>query len=217
MYSDPVQRIVTSFHDHASMDPDGELLDRAGLSDDDLAEIADVMRALQAWKAEEARASKASSDYMELSERDMQALRLVMGGARIGAVVTPAMVAEYLGLTSAAVTKMLDRLQTGGHVVRSAHPSDRRGVALTVTPSTQQSARGHVGVQHAGRFAAAARLSSAERRVVTRFLADLAQRSADGPDGTGHDEPTGGRPDESDHGRQHEPTGGRPDADGIDR
>ncbi|MGC5617298.1 MarR family winged helix-turn-helix transcriptional regulator [Georgenia sp. Z1491] len=194
MLSEPVRRIVHSFHDHASMDPDGSLLDLDGLSETDLAEIGEVMRALQAWKGEEARQAKASSDYMALSERDMQALRLVMGGARIDALVTPAMVAEYLGLTSAAVTKLLDRLQSGGHVVRTPHPTDRRGVVLTVTPETRQSARGHVGVQHARRFAAAARVSSAERRAVTHFLLDLASHPGDDP----RDGPDGARPEATD-------------------
>ena len=173
MHSPEVQEIVDSLHDHSVMDPDGSLLDKSGLSAEELAQISQVMQALRAWKAEEARQSKASSDYMELSERDMRALRFLIAGSRAGRLVTPAMLADYLGVTSAAVTKLLDRLEAGDHLIRAPHPADRRAIVLTVTPHTRQSARSQVGVSHARRFAAAARLAPAERDAVIRFLQEL--------------------------------------------
>lgn len=179
MYSPDVQRIVESLHEHALMDPGGTLLDRTGLGPADLDGIKQVLDALRAWKAEEARQSRASSEYMALPERDMHAVRFIIGGERAGIVVTPAMVAEYLGITSAAITKMVDRLHARGHIDRSAHPRDRRAVALRVTSHTRESARSEVGVKHARRFAAAARLTATERRIVTRFLTDLAAPPAD--------------------------------------
>jgi len=177
MHSLEVQRVVSALHDAATMDPEGTLLERGRLTPAEVAEITEVMEALRAWKDEESRQNKASSDYMALSERDMRALRFIMAGARSHTVVTPAMVAEYVGITSAAVTKMLDRLQAAGHIERAPHPSDRRAIALSVTPHTRASARSQVGVLHARRFAAAARLSPAERRAVIRFLTDLAEGS----------------------------------------
>ena len=175
MYSNEVQSIVSTLHDHSVMDPQGTLLDKTGLTPADLSEISGVMEALRVWKTAEARQSKASSAYMELSERDMRALRFILAGARAEILVTPAMVAEYLDVTSAAVTKLLDRLAAGEHVVRSPHPSDRRAIVLSVTPHTRENARSHVGVPHARRFAAAARLSSDERQAVIRFLTDLSE------------------------------------------
>lgn len=175
MSSPEVQEIVASMHDHAVMDPDGSLLDKTGLPEEELAEISQVMAALRTWKTEEARQSKASSEYMALSERDMHALRFIMAGARAGKLVTPAMLADYLGITSAAVTKLLDRLQAGDHLHRSPHPADRRAIVLTVTPHTRESARSQVGASHARRFAAAARLAPDERKAVIRFLTDLSE------------------------------------------
>ena len=174
MHSSDVQRIIESLHDPALMDPRGTLLDRTGLEADDVETIKQVLDALREWKAEEARQSRASSEYMALPERDMRALRFIIGGERAGIVVTPAMVGEYLGITSAAITKMVDRLHARGHLVRAPHPTDRRAIALRATPHTRESARSQVGVQHARRFAAVARLTAGERSIVTRFLTDLA-------------------------------------------
>lgn len=174
MFSPDVQRIVDTMHDHASMDPTGSLLNKSGLTAHDLDEISRVMAALREWKTEETRQSKISSEYMKLGEREMQALRFIIAGSRINHLVTPVMVGEYLGLTSAGITKLIDRLQKAGHLERSPHPRDRRAIVLTVTPHTRQSARSQVGVLHARRFAAAARLTSAQRQTVIGFLHDLA-------------------------------------------
>lgn len=177
--SEAVTRIVQSMHDRAAMDPDGALIDTSGYSADELAEIREVMDAMRAWNDEEARQRKASSADMGLSERDMRALRFILAAALTGRLVTPAMIADYLGVTSAAVTKMIDRLHEGDHVQRVPHPHDRRAVALEPTPHTRASARSTVGTKHARRFEAAARLTSAERQVVIRFLRDLAGAPSD--------------------------------------
>lgn len=46
--------------------------------------------------------------------------------------ITPKGLSEYLGLTSGATTIMLNRLADRGYVERKAHPTDRRGVLLTL-------------------------------------------------------------------------------------
>ena len=169
-----VHRIVASMHDYGLMNPHGSLIDSTSLTSEDLDEISELMSALAAWKAEELEQSKVSGEDMNLSQRDMRALRFILAGERAGLLVTPVMVGHYLELTSAAVTKLLDRLQDGGHLERSPHPTDRRAIVLTLTPPTRESARSQVGALHARRFAAASRLSSTERQTVVRFLTDLA-------------------------------------------
>jgi DNA-binding MarR family transcriptional regulator len=49
--------------------------------------------------------------------------------------MTPAALSEEVGLTRSAMTSALDTLETLGHVVRTPHPTDRRMVALCLTPS----------------------------------------------------------------------------------
>ena len=47
----------------------------------------------------------------------------------------PGWLAERLGLTTGAVTKVLDRLERAGYVTRSADPGDRRRVLITAVPT----------------------------------------------------------------------------------
>ncbi|MDI2098866.1 MarR family winged helix-turn-helix transcriptional regulator [Ruicaihuangia caeni] len=178
-YSSHVAKVLEHMHDPRLMDPDGSLLELDRMPGAEQAEIADVMRAMMEWKLAEAEQSKASSKYMALSEREMRAIRFILAGHRCGVAVTPAMLSEYLEITSAATTKLLDRLEAGGHTTRSPHPTDRRAITLAVTEETRRDARDHVGVSHARRFQAAARLSSEERQIVVRFLRDLAHTSGD--------------------------------------
>lgn len=48
---------------------------------------------------------------------------------------TPTEVAGYLGLTSGAVTNMVDRLSAAGFVERQRNPNDRRGSHLVLSPA----------------------------------------------------------------------------------
>ena len=174
------RRIDLAMVDPRLIDPRRELVRRAHLSDGEVDEIVELMSALRAWHRASARMSEASRRYMKLNENDMRALRLLIASENAGEVVTARVIAEHLGISSAATTKMLDRLERGGHVVRRPHPGDRRAIVLTVTPETRRAARESVGRLHARRFDVAARLSSAERGIVTRFLRELATTEEDG-------------------------------------
>lgn len=63
-----------------------------------------------------------------LSLNDLRALNLLEAGP-----TTPRAVAEALGLTSGAVTGLLDRLEAAGLVARRPHPTDRRSVEVVGT------------------------------------------------------------------------------------
>lgn len=154
-------------------DPDGELVDRKGMSDEDVREISDLMQALGGLRDAEQKLSEASLRYMKLNQTDMRALHFLIALENSGATATPGAIAAHLGISTASTTKLLDRLERGGHVTRSPHPSDRRALAIAITPQTRRSAIETVGRQHARRFIAAARLSSEEREVVRRFLVDM--------------------------------------------
>ena len=52
---------------------------------------------------------------------------------------TPKAVSQHLGLTTGATAIMLNRLENGGFIVRSPHPTDRRGVLLTLGTEVQKS------------------------------------------------------------------------------
>ena len=185
-------RIDLAMVDPRVIDPRRELVRRAHLTDGEVDEIVELMSALRAWHRASARMSEASRRYMRLNENDMRALRLLIASENAGEVVTARAVADHLGISSAATTKMLDRLESGGHVVRRPHPGDRRAIVLTVTPETRRAARESVGRVHARRFDVAARLSSDERGIVTRFLRELAATEEEAPPPEGPADVDGG-------------------------
>lgn len=159
----------------ASSDPDQELFDRRGLSDEDIAQIDAMMAAMAALRSAEQELAEASRAYMELGETDMRALRFLIVCENTGTLATPGAIAQHLGISSASTTKLLDRLEAAGHARREGHPADRRARVIVIEPATRRAAMRTVGVQHARRAEAARRLAPAEREVVTRFLEDLAR------------------------------------------
>jgi len=170
-----------SMLDPRVIDPDEELVQRAHLTDDELAQVVRVLEALQTWRNAERAMSEASRRYMKLGETDMRALRYIIASQRHGAVVTPSSIAAHLGISTASTTKLLDRLAAGDHIRRLPHPHDRRSLAIEVTEETRASARASVGRTHARRFDVAAALAPDEREVVIRFLEALAA-TAPAPD-----------------------------------
>lgn len=169
----PVGPARDEVYDVDASDPEGELVDRSDMAADDIAQVSALMRALGSLRDAEDRLSEASLRYMKLNRTDMRALHFLIVCENQGAVATPGALATHLGISTASTTKMLDRLERGGHVVRSAHPSDRRALAITITPESRRAAMDTVGRQHAKRFHAAARFSSAERDVMIRFLTEM--------------------------------------------
>lgn len=154
-------------------DPNGELIDRGSLTPEEIRQISALMRALGGLRDAEQKVSEASLRYMKLNQTDMRALHFLIACENSGVVATPGAIAAHLGISTASTTKLLDRLERGAHITRSAHPTDRRALAIAITPETRRSAIETVGRQHARRFIAAARLSAQEREIVTRFLRDM--------------------------------------------
>lgn len=164
-----------AIYDVEEADPRSTLIDRAGVAPEDLKQIAQLMESLANLREAEQTLSQASRRYMQLNETDMRALHylIVCSNRELGA--TPGGIAHHLGVSTAATTKLLDRLERGGHILRSPHPTDRRALHISITPATRQAAMETVGRQQAKRFYSAARLSAAEREIVIRFLKDMTE------------------------------------------
>lgn len=156
------------------IDPDGDVVDYATMTDDDIRQTVEVLQAIRNWRESEQRLSLRSRDHMKLNETDMRALRYLVAAKNEGRLVTPGALAEHLGISSASTTKLLDRLAVAGHVVRSPHPTDRRALIVEITDATHRQVHETVGRSHARRFHVAAALTPAERTIVARFLNDLA-------------------------------------------
>ena len=175
--------IAANLYEVDSSDPRSELVDRSGLPPEAVAQIGRLMGSLSALREVEQQVSEASQRYMRLSTQDMRALHYLIVAKNRAELATPGMLAAHLGISAASTTKLLNRLERGGHVVRNVHPADRRAFAIEVTRETETSAMQTVGRQQAGRFHAAARLTGEERETVIRFLDDMAaELSLDGVD-----------------------------------
>ena len=158
-----------------SSDPRGELVDRAQISDADMQQIGRLMTALGRLRDAERTLLEASQAYMKLSEQDMRALHYLIVAQNEDTIATPGAIAQHLGISAASTTKLLNRLEAGGHIVREVHPADRRAFAIRVTPGTRDAAMSTMGRQQAKRIHSAARLTADEREMVTRFLDDMAR------------------------------------------
>lgn len=165
-------------YDVDDADPGQLLVDRSGMEAAEVQHVTQVMKALGELREAEQQLSEASRRYMRLGDSDMRALHYLIVCRHRGVIATPGAISQHLRISSASTTKLLDRLERGGHVERSAHPSDRRALAITITPKTHQAAMETVGRQQAKRFHAAARLTSDERDVVIRFLRDMTEEIA---------------------------------------
>ncbi|MFT3796829.1 MarR family winged helix-turn-helix transcriptional regulator [Microbacterium sp.] len=166
--------IAESLYDLGSGHPARDLIQVPDLSAAEIAQITRLMRALADLRETEQAIMEASEKYMKLSRQDMRALHYLIIAKARGELVTPGMIAAFLKISAASTTKLLNRLERGGHVVRRLHPTDRRAFAIEITPETEASAKRTVGKQHAKRLHAAARLTGPERETVIRFLQDMA-------------------------------------------
>lgn len=167
-------KIVGNLHNLHSSDLSRTISADCHLSDNDSAQIRRLMEAFAELRSAEQAIADASEKYMGLSAQHMRTLRYLSVARNHEETVTPGMIAAYLNISPASTTKLLNRLEDGGHISRKVHPEDRRALAIEITPHAAAAARETVGKQHARRILAAARLSSAEREVVIEFLLDTA-------------------------------------------
>lgn len=167
--------VHSAIYDVEASDPRSVLIDRSGVPPEELKQIARVMESLAGLREAEQALSQASRRYMRLNETDMRALHYLIVCANRNLVATPGGIAHHLGVSTAATTKLLDRLEQGGHIMRAPHPTDRRALEITITAETRHAAMETVGRQQAKRFYSAARLTPAERETVIRFLTDMTE------------------------------------------
>ncbi|WP_243841882.1 MarR family transcriptional regulator [Salinibacterium sp. ZJ77] len=167
--------MLARINDPRVMDSASRIMSTGDMSSDDIADTVRVLDALAAWRNAELRMSEASRRFMKLGDNDMKALRFIIVTTDHGEIATAQGIAKYLGISSAATTKLLDRLEAGDHIKRLPHPTDRRARAIVVDELTRESASATIGREHARRFRVAAALTPEERDVIVRFLGELSK------------------------------------------
>jgi DNA-binding MarR family transcriptional regulator len=105
-----------------------------------------------------------------LTESDIEALEVLLDSG----AATAGRLSELMGLTTGAVTRVIDRLEQAGYVRRQPDPADRRRVIVEVVPEkvaaveATMSRLGEAVAPEIGRF------SEAELAVINDFLTRLA-------------------------------------------
>jgi DNA-binding MarR family transcriptional regulator len=95
------------------------------------ATIADLIAAFATTRVQNARVVGALAAERGIGATDLRALSFLAGHE----AATPKLAAEHLGLTTGAMTTLIDRIEKAGLVKRSPHPTDRRSLVLTLTPT----------------------------------------------------------------------------------
>ncbi|MGP3535960.1 MarR family winged helix-turn-helix transcriptional regulator [Microbacterium sp. RD1] len=133
----------------------------------------DVVSALDDLSAAETSVDRAILQALGIGPRDAHVLRHLLDLEASGETVTPRSLADLLGISSAAITALIDRLADAGWVERAPHPQDRRSILVRATVPAGSPARRLLAVRRVAVAFAAARLGASERRIVVDFLDEL--------------------------------------------
>ncbi|MFJ4210064.1 MarR family winged helix-turn-helix transcriptional regulator [Paenarthrobacter sp. NPDC089675] len=132
-----------------------------------------VLNALRDYRVSEQAMRKRTRSSMLMGEKDLLALRYLFEAEADGRVMKPKDLGDRLGITSASMTTLIDRLVDSGHIRREPHPTDRRALILRPTPASDQEVRHTLGAMHRRMLDIAASLSAGEAQVVMGFLQQM--------------------------------------------
>jgi len=104
---------------------------------------------------------------------DLRALICLLDAERAGQVATPGWLGSQLGLNSASVTALIDRLERAGHVHRDRDATDRRRVNLQVTEQAAELGWSFFGPLIAHTVAVTNRFSETETTTIARFIDEV--------------------------------------------
>jgi DNA-binding MarR family transcriptional regulator len=122
--------------------------------------------------AEEAMRQR-TRDSMRMGTADLQAIRFLLKAQDENRIVSGRNLADHLGMTSASVTALLDRLTKSGHVLRTPHPTNRRSNMVTATVGSDQEVRQTLGAMHGRMIETARALNAADAALIERFLESM--------------------------------------------
>lgn len=135
----------------------------------------DVVKAVSDLSESGAVSERAALHSLGIGPNDAKVLRFLLDREAGDEPVTPRLLAEMLGISSAATTALIDRLADAGWVERVPYPGDRRSIVVRATIDEAAPARHLLAVRRSSVAAAASRLDSHERRVVADFLDQIAR------------------------------------------
>jgi DNA-binding MarR family transcriptional regulator len=136
------------------------------------------MRLTQRLVAEADHFTSAFVDLHRMHPTDVNALIRVGAGRERGEPTTAGWLGEQLGLTSGAVTAVVDRLERSGHLRRERDQHDRRRVILENSPDGQDLVDQYVVPIRRRSEQVMDRFTSHELEVISQYLAATAAAMA---------------------------------------
>ena len=139
------------------------------------AEVGEIAASLQTFAARHLVHSLLAAEALGLAPTDLMCMCLL----QLHGPATPGWLAEMTGLSTGAVTGVVDRLERGGYVTRAQDPHDRRRVI--VAPDLQRFAADierHAPARAPVTLEFLRGYPAAQLRTVARFTADLAAAPA---------------------------------------
>ncbi|RUR03226.1 MarR family winged helix-turn-helix transcriptional regulator [Labedella endophytica] len=133
----------------------------------------DVLNLLRRYRTAEADMRARTRSSMNMNETDLIALRYLLKAQREDRIVLQRDLVRTLGVTSASVTALVDRLSKSGHVRRESHPNDRRAVIVVPTIDSDNEVRETLGAMHQRMIALVDGLDENELAAVAKFLGGM--------------------------------------------
>lgn len=132
-----------------------------------------VMESLRAWAVGFVELNQHMSAWMDLPTSDANALGQIVWAAQSGEPLSPVYLARRIGMSSGAVTALLNRLEAARLVERSREHEDRRRVTLRPTTAAVDRAREFALASSTEIFDALHDLSPEDLAAAARVLARM--------------------------------------------
>ena len=132
-----------------------------------------LLQAFRLYRAAEVAMRRRTREAMSMGENDLLVLRYLLRAQREGRRVSPSELTRYLGVSTASMTAIIDRLEKSRHVRRERHETDRRSIHVIPTAETDHEVRATLGKMHERMLAAVIDMTPEEDRIVTETLARL--------------------------------------------
>jgi DNA-binding MarR family transcriptional regulator len=129
-----------------------------------------IMEAMRAYRAAEMTMRRRTQSSMAMGENELLVLRYLTRAGGNARDITPVDLARHLGVSTASMTALLDRLERSGHLQRRPHPSDRRKILVATTAHADEEMRETLASMHARMMQATRGMTESDTAAVTAFL-----------------------------------------------
>ncbi|MEV7694159.1 MarR family transcriptional regulator [Microbacterium sp. NPDC089189] len=133
----------------------------------------ELLQAFRVYRAAEVAMRRRTRDAMSMGENDLLVLRYLLKARQRETQVSPGELARYLGVSTASMTAIIDRLEKSGHVRRERHATDRRSLYVVPTADTDDEVRKTLGDMHDRMLDAVIDMTPEESSVVIECLGRL--------------------------------------------